>query len=106
MKGLNSRRSSVTPYLVDPQFDKGLLVLHTMWFDEQTPEHDTSKVPQVEDVVRLGGCGQEVQHGLLVYLHCSIHNHVPRDKVLGVKVLSLGLIEESTDAYVCGYYTE
>ena len=75
---------------MDPQLDKGFLALHTLWFDEQTAEHDTSKVPQVEDVVRLGGCGEEMQHRLLVYLHCSVHNHVPRDKVLGVKVLSLG----------------
>ena len=89
MKGLHSGCGSVTPYLVHPQFDKGLLALHTLWFDEQTPEHNTSKVSQVEDVVRLGWCWEEVEHSLLVHLHCSIHYHVPRDKVLGVEVLSL-----------------
>ena len=91
VKGLHSGCGSVTPYLVHPQFDKGLLALHTLWFDEQTAEHNTSKVSQVEDVVRLGWCWEEVEHGLFVDLHCSIHYHVPRDKVLGVEVLSLGV---------------
>ena len=47
------------------------------WNQQYPPDHP-GEVSQIEDIVGLGGCGQEGTHGSLVDLHGSLHHHLRR----------------------------
>lgn len=72
-----------------PETDKLFLAGYGVRFDQQTAQHHTSKVSQVEDIVGLGRSGEQVGHSLLVHLHGGRHNHGTRGVVLGVEILTL-----------------
>ena len=57
-------------HLVHPQSDKLIAFLHARGWNQENSEYDTSKVTQVEHVVGLGGCGQEIVDGSFINLQC------------------------------------
>ena len=61
-------------YLVDPQAFKCVLVGYGGGYTEEDSLDDPGKVPQVEEVVRLGWGGQEAAHGRFVHVHGGCHN--------------------------------
>ena len=61
-------------YLMDPQAFKCVLVGYGGGYTEEDSLDDPAKVPQVEEVVRLGWGGKEAAHGRFVHVHGGCHN--------------------------------
>ena len=57
-------------HLVHPQSDKLIAFLHARGWNQENSEYDASKVTQVEHVVGLGWCGQEIVDGSFINLQC------------------------------------
>ena len=74
---------------MDPETDELFFAGESCGLDEQTSQHHSGKVPEVEDVVGLGGSWEEVGHSLLVHIHSGRHHHVPTLVVFRVKLLPL-----------------
>ena len=74
---------------MNPESNHLFLAGESLWLDEEAAEHHTSKVTQIEDIVGLGWCWQQIAHGFLVDVHGGSHNHATRRMVLGMKILTL-----------------
>ena len=67
---INQTSPRTETHLMDPEPLERGRVLSDVWGGEQGALDDTGKVTQVEQVVGLHGCGQQVEHGLLVHHQC------------------------------------
>ena len=59
---------------MDPEFLEVLRSLHGLWHGKQHPLDDPGEVPQVEQVVTLGGGRQQVDHGTRVHRQGPRHH--------------------------------
>ena len=66
-----------------------MFVVDEVLTDEADADDDSTEVPQVEDVMRLGGRWQQARHRLLVDVHCCPHQLITQHTVLVLLVLQL-----------------
>lgn len=74
---------------MNPETDELLLAGQSHRLYEEASQYHSGKVPEVEDIVRLSWCGQQVGRGLLVHIHSGSYHHVTTLMILWVKLLPL-----------------